>query len=99
MKTVNVVVPPTLRSLSADELKQLAVHTINGRVGKEVLVEVLGGRYDTKRKINTAIANIAQMELAQFYCGLREAGVDINYGGTYFLLSEPLRAFLTIKQG
>lgn len=98
MKVVNVTVPPSLRALSADELKQLAVHTILGRMGKEVLVEVLGARYDTKRKVNNAASAIAPMELATFALDMRHVAVDIDFNKTYFLLTEPLRGILTIKQ-
>ncbi|QXO09702.1 hypothetical protein pEaSNUABM11_00278 [Erwinia phage pEa_SNUABM_11] len=98
MKVVNVKVPPSLRELSADELKQLAVHTILGRGGKEVLVEVLGGRFDTKRKANNAASAVAPMDLATFALDMRHVGASIDFNKTYFLLTEPLRGLLTIKQ-
>jgi methionyl-tRNA formyltransferase len=98
MKVVNVKVPPTLQSLSADELRQLAVHTILGRGGKEVLVEVLSARLDTKRKINHAASAVEPMDLATFALEIRHAGASIDFNKTYFLLTEPLRGLLTVKQ-
>jgi len=100
MKVVNVKVPPSLQSLSADELKQLAVRTIIGRGGKEALIEVLGtsGRLDTKRKLNHAASAVAPMDLATFALDLKMVGTDIDFNKTYFLLTEPLRGLLTLKQ-
>jgi len=98
MNVVNVTVPPTLRGLSSEELKLLAIYTINGRGGKEVLAEVLSARLDTKRKINNVIAGIMPMELAAFALDLRTAGVSIDFSKAYFLLSEPLRGILSVKQ-
>ncbi|QVW55225.1 hypothetical protein pEaSNUABM29_00185 [Erwinia phage pEa_SNUABM_29] len=98
MKVVNIAIPPTLRTLTPEELKALAIYAIQGRAGKEVLAEILAGRFDTKRKINNVVAGIHSQDIAQFYCDLKEASVTIDYSRTYFLLTEPYRFSMSIKQ-
>lgn len=98
MKAVNIVIPPTLKVLTPDEIKAIAFNAIQGRVGKDVLAVVLASRLDTKRKINNMIASLAQQDLTEFYLSLQEASVDIDYSRTYFLLTESYRNILTVKQ-
>lgn len=98
MKAVNIVIPPSLNALSPGELKAVAFNAIRGHVGKDVLAEILSARLDTKRKINNVIAGMVQSELTEFYLALRSAGVEIDFSRTYFLLTEPYRNNLTLKQ-
>lgn len=98
METVNIVIPPTLRTLTTDELKELTVYTVEGRVGKEVLSIVLSRRYNTKRKINSVANTISQEDMMTFACELKKAGVTIDFSRTYLLLAEQYRSWLAIKQ-
>lgn len=98
MKAVNIVIPPTLTVLAPDEIKAIAFNAIQGRVGKDVLAVVLAGRLDTKRKINNVIAGLATSDLTEFYLALQQAGVEIDYSRTYFLITESYRNLLTVKQ-
>ncbi|QVW28773.1 hypothetical protein pEaSNUABM8_00276 [Erwinia phage pEa_SNUABM_8] len=98
MKAVNIVIPPTLTILAPDEIKAIAFNAIQGRVGKDVLAVVLSSRLDTKRKINNAIAGLSTHDLTEFYLALQQAGVEIDYTRTYFLLTESYRSILTVKQ-
>ncbi|AWN09106.1 hypothetical protein MLDJOKPK_00193 [Salmonella phage SPAsTU] len=98
MKVVNIAIPPTLRTLTPEELKALAIYAILGKAGKEVLAEILAERFDTKRKINNVISGIHSQDIAQFYCDIKQAGVTIDYGRTYFLLTESYRFNMSIKQ-
>lgn len=98
MNVVNIKIPPSLRGLTPDEVERLAIHTINGRAGKEVLSNVLSGRFETKRKINTALSQIDNQELIQFYCDIQQAGVSVDFKQTYFLLVETHRSLMAIKQ-
>ncbi|ANZ50694.1 hypothetical protein STRATTON_269 [Erwinia phage vB_EamM_Stratton] len=98
MKVVNIAIPSTLQTLTPDELKALAIYAIQERCGREVLAEILSSRFDTKRKINNIVAGIAQQDIAQFYCDIRDTGVTIDFTRTYFLLAEPYRTNVSIKQ-
>lgn len=98
MKTVNIEIPPTLRSLTTFELEKLVVYTVNGRAGKSVLGEILGDRFDTKRKVNSAVNRLTQDELMQFYCDVQAASAKIDFSQGYLLLTEPHRSFFAIKQ-
>jgi aryl carrier-like protein len=98
MKVVNIAIPPTLRCLTPEELKALAIYAIQGKAGKEVLAEILSERFDTKRKINNIISGIASLDIMALYCDIKEAGVTIDYSRTYFLLTEPYRSNMAIKQ-
>lgn len=98
MKVVNIAIPSTLQTLTPDELKALALYAVQERCGRDVLAEILAGRFDTKRKINNIVAGIAQQDIAQFYCDIRSAGVTIDFTRTYFLLAEPYRSNITLKQ-
>lgn len=98
MKVVNIAIPPTLRCLTPEELKALAIYAIQGKAGKEVLTEILASRFDTKRKINNIISGISSQDIMTLYCDLKEAGVSIDYHRTYFLLTEPYRSNMAIKQ-
>lgn len=98
MKAVNIPIPPSLAILTPNELKAVALNAIQGRAGKDVLAAILAERLDTKRKINTVIANLNQTDLTELYLALQRAGVEIDYTQTYFLLTESYRNILTIKQ-
>lgn len=98
MNVVNIKIPPSLRTLTPSEIEQLAIHTINGHAGREILSGILGGRFETKRKVNTALSQIDSQELIQFYCDIREAGVSVDFKQTYFLLVETHRSLMAIKQ-
>ncbi|ANZ49072.1 hypothetical protein BIZ82_gp223 [Erwinia phage vB_EamM_EarlPhillipIV] len=98
MKSVNIEIPPTLRTLTTGELESLVIHTVNGRAGKPVLSEILSERFDTKRKVNSAVNHLAQDELIKFYCDVDAAKAKIDFGRGYFLLTEPHRSFFAIKQ-
>lgn len=98
MKAVNIAIPPSLNVLSPEELKVVALNAIQGRVGKDVLSEVLSGRLDTKRKINNVVASISTMELSAFYLDLNAAKATIDYSRTFFLLAELYRRVITVKQ-
>ncbi|ANZ49341.1 hypothetical protein FDI85_gp024 [Erwinia phage Machina] len=98
MKAVNIVIPPSLNMFSPEELKAVGFHAIQGRVGKNVLAEVLSERLDTKRKINNVIAAIPQQDLTKFYLDLQAAGATIDYSRTFFLQTELYRRIVTVKQ-
>ncbi|QQO90746.1 hypothetical protein pEaSNUABM42_00261 [Erwinia phage pEa_SNUABM_42] len=98
MKAVNIVIPPSLNMFSPEELRAVALHAIQGRVGKNVLAEVLSVRLDTKRKINNVIAAIPQQDLTNFYLDLQTAGATIDYSRTFFLHTELYRRIVTVKQ-
>lgn len=98
MKSVNIEIPPSLRSLTTTELEKLVIYTVNGRAGKPVLSEILSDRYDTKRKVNSAVNRLEQDELIKFYCDVESAKGEIDFSRGYFLLTEPHRSFFAIKQ-
>jgi len=98
MKVVNITIPPSLTALTPDELKALALEAIHGRAGKDVLATILAERLDTKRKINNVIAALSQQDLTELYLALRQAGVEIDYTKTFFLLTESYRNILAVKQ-
>lgn len=98
MKAVNIAIPPSLNVLSPDELKVVALNAIQGRVGRDVLTEVLSDRLDTKRKINNAVASISANELSSFYLELDDAKTTIDFNRTFFLLAEVYRRVITVKQ-
>lgn len=98
MKSVNIEIPPTLRTLTTTELEKLVIYTVNGRAGKPVLSEILSERYDTKRKVNSAVNHLSQEELVKFYCDVDAAKAKIDFNQGYLLLTEPHRSFFAIKQ-
>ena len=98
MKVVNIAIPPTLQTLTTEELKALTIYAVQERAGKEVLSSILAERFDTKRKVNNIVAGISQQDIAKFYCDVRQAGTEIDFTSTYLLLTEPFRFILSIKQ-
>lgn len=98
MRVVNIEIPPTLRVLTTSEIEQLAICTINGHAGREAIGKILSERFETKRKVNSVLSQLSWQDIVSFNCDVQKAAVDVDFKSTYFLLIEPHRTLMAIKQ-
>jgi len=98
MRTCNVAIPPSLQSLTAEELAHLFVFAVKGRAGNDVLAKVLANRFGTKRKVNIHAARIDKDDLIQFYHHVASTRGEIDYSQMHYVLAEAGRDYLTVRQ-
>lgn len=98
MRVVNIEIPPTLRTLTTSEIEQLTICTINGNTGREAIGKILSHRFETKRKVNSVLSQLDWQDIVNFNCGIQKAACDVDFNSAYFLLIEPHRTLMAIKQ-
>lgn len=98
MRVVNIEIPRSLQTLTTSEIEKLTICTINGHVGKEAIGNILSSRFETKRKVNSVLNQLNWQDIVDFNCEVQKAACEVDFKSTYFLLIEPHRTLMAIKQ-